>query len=56
LPDAINYYGLWKLFDGLTDDAFFGKNAEYALGSTPQQRYMGKWSDGTPVKELKVSH
>jgi acetyl esterase/lipase len=51
-PDALNYYGLWKLFDGLTDAAFFGKNIEYALGNTPQQRYMGKWSDGTPVKEL----
>jgi acetyl esterase/lipase len=54
LPNALNYYGIWKLFDGLTDAAFFGKNTQYALGDTPQQRYMGKWSDGTPVKELKV--
>lgn len=47
-------YGLWKLFDGLTDAAFFGKNRQYALGNTPEMRYMGKWSDGVPVKELKV--
>lgn len=53
--DALNYYGTWKLFDGLTDAAFFGKNIQYALGDTPEQRYMGKWSDGTPVKELKVT-
>lgn len=51
---ALAYYGLWKLFDGLTDAAFYGKNIQYALGNTPEQRYMGKWSDGTPVKELKV--
>lgn len=52
--DAFDYYGLWKLFDGLYDAAFYGINREYALGNTSQQRYMGVWSDGTPVKELKV--
>ncbi|MFY9618903.1 MAG: alpha/beta fold hydrolase [Pyrinomonadaceae bacterium] len=53
--DAIDYYGLWKLFDALCDAAFSGKNREFALGNTPQQRFMGKWSDGTPVKELVVT-
>jgi len=52
--DALNYYGLWKLFDGLCDAAFYGKNREYALGNTKEQKYMGTWSDGTPVKELSV--
>ena len=52
--DALDYYGTWKLLDALTDAAFYGKNRKYALGDTPEQRYMGKWSDGTPVKELKV--
>src|SRR5215475_6743018 len=57
IPDvnALDYYGLWKLFDGLTDAAFFGKNREYALGNTSQQRFMGKWSDGVRVKELIVN-
>jgi len=54
MVDALDFYGTWKLFDGLTDAAFFGRNREYALGNTPQQRFMGKWSDGVPVKELKV--
>ena len=52
--DALDHYGTWKLLDALTDAAFYGKNLKYALGNTPEQRYMGKWSDGTPVKELKV--
>lgn len=53
--DALDYYGTWKLFDALTDAAFFGKNREYALGNTAQQRYMGKWSDGRPVKEMIIT-
>jgi dienelactone hydrolase len=53
--NALDYYGTWKLLDALTDAAFYGKNREYALGNTPQQRYMGRWSDGTPVKELVIS-
>lgn len=53
--DALDFYGTWKLFDGLCDAAFYGVHREYALGNTPQQRFMGKWSDGTPVKELQVT-
>ncbi|MFH0889108.1 MAG: alpha/beta hydrolase [Planctomycetota bacterium] len=52
--NALDYYAYWKLFDALTNCAFYGKDSEYALGNTSQQRYMGKWSDGTPVKELVV--
>ena len=55
MVNALDYYGTWKLFDGLTDAAFTGKNRAYALGNTPQQRFMGVWSDGVPVKELKVT-
>ena len=47
-------YGLWRLFDALTDAAFFGKNRQHALGNTREMRFMGKWSDGVPVKEMKV--
>lgn len=52
--DAPDFYGTWKLFDGLTDAAFFGKNREHALGNTPQQRFMGVWSDGVAVAPLRV--
>ena len=55
MVNALDYYGTWKLFDALCDAAFYGKNREYALGNTKEQRFMGTWSDGVPVKELKVS-
>jgi acetyl esterase/lipase len=55
LVNAMDFYGTWKLFDGLCDAAFYGKNREYALGNTPQQRNMGVWSDGVQVKQLAVT-
>jgi dienelactone hydrolase len=55
LVDAWDYYGTWKFFDGLLDAAFYDKNRQYALGNTSQQRFMGIWSDGTPVKEPIVT-
>ena len=53
--NALDYYGLWKLFDALCDAAFYGKHRQYALGNTPQQRFMGVWSDGVRVKELVIT-
>jgi hypothetical protein len=54
--DAMDYYSTWKLFDALTDYAFYGINGEYCLGNTSEQRYMGLWSDNTPVKEMIVTN
>ncbi len=51
---SMDYYGFWKLLDGLTDAAFYGKNRTFALGNTHQQRFMGTWSDGKPIRELIV--
>lgn len=52
-PDATDF-DHWRLLDALCDAAFTGKNRDIALGNTPAQRDRGKWSDGRPVKELKV--
>jgi alpha/beta hydrolase fold len=52
--NAMHYYGYWKLLDALTDAAFYQKNREYAFGNTPEQRFMGRWSDGVAVKQPKV--
>ncbi len=52
--DHWDWYGYWKLLDGLTDAAFHGKNREYALGDTEQQKFMGKFSDGRPLEPAKV--
>jgi pimeloyl-ACP methyl ester carboxylesterase len=53
--DAMDYYSTWKLFDALTDYAFFGTNHDFCLGNTLEQRFMGFWSDGTAVKELMIT-
>jgi pimeloyl-ACP methyl ester carboxylesterase len=53
--DAMDYYSSWKLFDALTDYAFYGTDQDFCLGNTPEQRFMGYWSDGTAVKELMVT-
>ena len=54
--DALDYFAYWKLFDALTDAAFFGRNRDYALGGGPNQTFMGRWSDGRPVQPLQVSN
>jgi len=53
--DALDWYGFWKAFDGLTDCAFFGTNCPYGLGNTAEHRNMGTWSNGTPVTPLLIS-
>ena len=53
--DAMDYFSTWKLFDALTDFAFYGINEEYCFGNTPEQRFMGLWSDNTPVNELIIT-
>lgn len=52
--DALDFNGLWKLFDALCDAAFYGTNRELALGSGLKLKSLGKWSDGVAVKELRV--
>lgn len=52
--DALDWYGTWKILDGLTDCSFFGTNCAYGLGDTPEHRFMGTWSDGAPVTELAI--
>jgi hypothetical protein len=49
--DAFSWYGYWKWCDGLLGAAFYGADRAYALGDTPQQRFMGTWSDGHAVRE-----
>ena len=39
----MDYFSTWKLFDALTDYAFYGINGEYCPGNTLEQQYMGMW-------------
>ncbi len=52
--DAVDYYCYWKLADALLSCTFYGTDCGYAFGDTPEQRYMGEWSDGTQAIELEV--
>jgi hypothetical protein len=53
--NALDWFGTWKLLDALMACSFDGTWCEYALGNTPEQRFMGLWSDGVPVVELLVT-
>jgi pimeloyl-ACP methyl ester carboxylesterase len=52
--DALDYHAYWKLSAALVDAAFYGTDRQFALGNTPDQRFMGAWSNGQPVAELTV--
>ena len=53
--DALDWYGTWKLLDAMMACSFDGAWCEYAFGNTPEQRFMGVWSDSVPVLELTVT-
>lgn len=53
--NALDYYGVYRLFDALADYAFTGNGAgqRIALGNgNGEQKFMGVWPDGQPVREL----
>jgi len=54
-PDALDFYGPWKLLDGLQSCAIARRACRFALGGTAEQRFMGRWSDGVPVTALQVT-
>lgn len=53
--DALDYYGHWRPFDALCEAAFSGRPRTKAPGNTAEERSMGRWSDGVPVRELVVT-
>ncbi|MBK8316284.1 MAG: hypothetical protein IPL01_20610 [Acidobacteria bacterium] len=53
--NALDYYGIYRLFDALTDYSFNNSIAgkSIALGNgQPEQKFMGTWPDGAPVRPL----
>jgi hypothetical protein len=53
-PDALDFFGPWKLLDGLQRCATVRRDCEFAIGGTERQRFMGRWSDGRPVPPLET--
>lgn len=53
--NALDYYGVYRMFDALADYAFNQSEAgkRVALGNgSAEQRFMGNWPDGQPVREM----
>jgi hypothetical protein len=54
---AVNAYDwnfCWKVWDALRSCSSRGRYCRYALGNTREHRSLGRWSDGVPVKPLKI--
>ena len=52
--NAVDYYCYWKLADALLNCTFRNADCQVAFGDTREQRFMGAWGDGRPVRELRV--
>ena len=52
--DAYDWRFCWRDWDALRSCAFKERNCHLALGSGPRHRWLGRWSDGTPVTRLVV--
>lgn len=52
--DSLDYYGYWKLADGLIDLTFHGIHGDFVMGDTTAERFMGVHSDGVPAVRLVV--
>ena len=54
-PDALDFHGPWKLLDAALACAGWRRDCRVTLGGTAAQRFMGRWSDGVPVRPLEVT-
>lgn len=52
--DAYDWGFCWRSFDALRSCAYTGQECRYALGNIPQNRFIGTWSDGTPIVGLQI--
>lgn len=53
--DGMDWYGTFRLFDAMAANVFYNKPSEDAFGNTPQQRFMGYWSNGKKVRGILSS-
>jgi pimeloyl-ACP methyl ester carboxylesterase len=52
--NEVDFNCYWKLGDALMAYTRTGQHGDVAFGNTPQQRYLGIWPDGRPMRELEV--
>lgn len=52
--NEVDFNCYWKFADALMESTRNGCYGECALGNTPEQRWLGQWSNGKPMRELEV--
>lgn len=52
--NALDYNGYWKILDALISCLDAGDYCRYALGNHLEQRSLGYWGNGRPIRELEV--
>ncbi len=53
--NEVDFNCYWKFGDALLDcTCNDGCNRDVAFGNTDSQRYLGRWSNGKPIRELEV--
>lgn len=52
--NEVDFFCYWKLADALMAYTRHGTLGEVAFGDTPEQRFMGRWPDGRPLRELEI--
>ncbi|MCW5923162.1 MAG: alpha/beta hydrolase fold domain-containing protein [Saprospiraceae bacterium] len=52
--NEVDFNCYWKFADALMESTRNGCYTELALGNTPDQRWLGCWPNGKPMRELEV--
>jgi pimeloyl-ACP methyl ester carboxylesterase len=52
--NEVDFNCYWKLSDALMEYTRHGRYGDVAFGNTPQQRFLGLWPVGRPIRELEV--
>lgn len=52
--NEVDFFCYWKLTDALLAFTRTGQHGAVAFGNTPEQRFLGYWPDGRPIRELEV--
>ena len=53
-PDRTDWQGYWRLADALIACDRAGERCDEAFGNTAEQRFLGRYEDGTAVREFEV--
>jgi len=52
--DAFDWRFCWRDWDAIRTCAYRGRNCALSMGVKPKRTWLGRWSDGTPIRRLVV--